>query len=124
MVPDLKRNSRNWWSLFLTDGIQVTIINGHSKQDCDEACGTDWSLNESLDLARQRIKERFEGNVELAYLDVASDRTVEGEEWIRKIDKNNLSTPLLVLNGQVRISGNFDIRQMLDVIEAEMEMGV
>jgi glutaredoxin len=108
----------------LTEGIRVTIINGSSGPDCDAACGTDWSLSESLNLARHRIKERFEGDIELEYLDVAADESAEGGEWIRKIDKNSLSTPLLVLNGQVRISGNFDIRQMLDVIEAEMEMGV
>jgi hypothetical protein len=30
---------------------------------------------------------------------------------------------LLVLNGHLRISGNFDIRQMLDVIETELEIG-
>ena len=44
--------------------------------------------------------------------------------WIETIKSRNLGVPLLVVNGQIRIAGNFDIRQMIDVIEVDREMGV
>jgi len=31
---------------------------------------------------------------------------------------------MLLINGQVRISGQFDIRQLLDTVEVEKELGV
>jgi disulfide oxidoreductase YuzD len=109
----------------LTKIIQVSIINGPDRQDCDASCGTDWSLRESMELAEKQVRNRFGEGVHLTYLDLARKEKVDSlVEWGKKIENENLSVPLLVLNGHLRITGNFDIRQMLDVIEAEMEIGV
>jgi len=109
----------------LSKDIQVTIINGPDRQDCDTSCGTDWSLRESLDLAEEQVRNRFGNGVRLAYLDLAGEEKADSlSEWGEKIATEKLSMPLLVLNGRLRITGNFDIRQMLDVIEAELEIGV
>jgi len=35
----------------------------------------------------------------------------------------NLLLPLLLIDGEPRISGQFDLRQLLDAIEAALEMG-
>ena len=40
----------------------------------------------------------------------------------QRISDGNLSLPLLLINGEPRISGPFDIRMLLDAIEAEIEM--
>jgi len=32
--------------------------------------------------------------------------------------------PLLLVNGRLRIAGQFDVRQIVDAIEAEMEIGI
>jgi hypothetical protein len=37
------------------------------------------------------------------------------------MDKD-LSLPLLIIDGQTRISGQFDIRQLIDAINAEVEI--
>ncbi len=109
----------------MTKDIQVRIIDDPSRQDCDADCGTDWSSEESLELARNQVKDRFKGKIRITYLDISGDGTGEyTDEWKEKIERENLSIPLLVLNDRLRISGNFDIRQMLDTIEAELEMGV
>ncbi len=44
-------------------------------------------------------------------------------EWKEIIKNKNLSLPLLLVNGQPRVSGEFDIRQLLDAIEVEIEIG-
>ena len=105
--------------------IEVTIINDPARKDCDASCGTDWNSKDSLDLAEEQVKNRFGNRVQLTYLDLAGIEEVDSLiDWREKINNENLSVPLLVLNGRLRITGNFDIRQMLDVIEAELEIGV
>ena len=104
--------------------IEVVIINDPDRKDCDVSCGTDWSSGESLEMAKKQVKNRFGEGVCLKYYDLTGkDKDVTLVEWNEKIENENLSVPLLVLNGHLRISGNFDIRQMLDVIEAELEIG-
>ena len=105
--------------------IQTTILDDSSQEKCDAACGVDWSSPEAIALASQRIKDKFGDKIQLKYLDLskaaASRHTLE---WSQAIKDKNLSLPLLLINGQPRISGQFDIRQLLDAIEAKLEIGV
>ena len=109
----------------MTENVQVTIINDPARQDCDASCGTDWSLRESMELAEEQVRNRFGKGVHLRYLNLTGKEKIDSLiEWRDKINNENLSMPLLIINGHLRITGNFDIRQMLDVIEAELEIGV
>jgi len=106
------------------DVIQITILDNSSREECDASCGEDWSSPEVIALARQRIKDGFGDKIRLEYLDLAraiTNRQVL--EWSQVIRSKNLAVPLLLINGEPRISGQFDIRQLLDVIEAEIEIG-
>jgi disulfide oxidoreductase YuzD len=104
--------------------IHITILNNTRKQECDAACGEDWSLPETIALANQRIKDRFGDRAKLEYLDLpGSAGNQKILEWNRLIKNKNLSLPLLLVNGEIRISGQFDIRQLLDVVDAEIEIG-
>ncbi len=104
--------------------IQITIMNDSSYEECEAGCGMDWSSSETLDLANRRIKDRFGGEIHLDYLDL-SGGVVNPQmlQWKEEIKNNNLSLPLLILNGHLRISGIFDFRQLLDTIEVETEIG-
>ncbi len=105
--------------------VQITIINDPARQECDASCGTDWSSPEAIALAEQRIKERFGDAIPITYFDLAGDTAGKDVlDWNDEINSKNLSLPLLLLNGQLRISGRFDIRQLLDIIEVQMEIGV
>ena len=106
--------------------LQVTIINDPlRKADCDGACGADWSSMQTLDMARKQIHERFGENARLTYIDVAEGTMTDSlQSWLDYIKERKLSVPLLVIDGQVRISGHFDVRQMMDAIEVQTEMGV
>ena len=104
-------------------GIQVVIVDDSKGEKCAADCGTDWSSAEALALASQRIEDRFGTKIGLHYLDLSQPTTEPGTpEWRREIENKNLPLPLLLINNQPRISGQFDIRQLLDTIEAEMEI--
>jgi len=105
--------------------IQIIILDDSNGEQCDTSCGIDWSSAEAITLARQRIKDRFGDKIQLEYLDLSkATANHDALEWNKIIKEKNLPLPLLLINGQTRISGLFDIRQLLDVIEAEMEIGV
>ena len=104
--------------------IQITVLDDSSREKCDAACGVDWSSAEALDLASQRMKDRFGEEVRLTYLDLAKAMAnALTLKWKQAIKDKGLSLPLLLINGKFRISGEFDIRQLLDAIEAEIEIG-
>ena len=105
--------------------IEVSIIDESTRRDCDAACGTDWASPEAVALAIRRIKDRFGDGVRLEYSDL-SHGSVDQRigEWRQAIRERNLSVPLLLVNGRLRIAGQFDVRQIVDAIEAEMEIGI
>jgi disulfide oxidoreductase YuzD len=103
--------------------IRVTILDDSKGDKCDVGCGVDWSSGEDVSLARQRIKDRFGDIARLEYLDLSrpSD-SYRASELMSGIGGEGLSFPLLLVNGEARIAGQFDIRRLLDVIEAEREL--
>jgi len=108
----------------LGDNIKITILVGDNQGECDANCGVDWSLPESVTLAAGRIKERFGEDFPIECIDMAENKTDRlVQEWTENIKSKTFSLPLLFLNGRLRISGQFDIRQLLDVIEIEKEVG-
>ncbi|MFC2035282.1 hypothetical protein ACFLUJ_04060 [Chloroflexota bacterium] len=105
--------------------VQVTIVNDNRGEKCDVGCGIDWSSAEAITLASQRLKEKFGNRVKLVYLDLSIATTSRDTlEWRKIIKDKNLSLPLLLVNEQPRISGPFDVRQLLDVVDAVLETGV
>ena len=103
--------------------IQVTIVDDSKGEKCDAHCGVDWSSVEAITLASQRIKDRFGDKIQLEYLDLS--KPVDNRnalELIRGIKNKDLSLPLLLISGESRISGQFDIRLLLDAINAELEL--
>lgn len=99
--------------------IQIVIVDDSKGRKCDTNCGVDWSSVGAITLAKQRIKDRFGDRVWLEYIDLfkpLSDRALELSQKIK-----DLPLPLLVINGVPRISGQFDIRLLLDAIDAEIE---
>ncbi len=100
---------------------KITIIDDSKGEKCEANCGIDWSSPEAVALATKRIKDRFGDGVELEYLDLSQPmvkhHVLELNQQLR-----NLPLPLLVINGQPRISGQFDIHLLLDAIDAELEI--
>ncbi len=107
--------------------IQIIIVDDSKSEkydaECDAKCGVAWSSVEAIALASRQIENRFGEEIKLEYLDLsqpaANPHTLELSQEIKDKD---LLLPLLLINGQPRISGPFDIRQLLDTIEAEIEI--
>ena len=103
--------------------IQITIVDDSCREKCDFRCGIDWSSAEVITLASDRIKDRFGSKIKLDYLDMAEPVTNRyALELSCRARKEKLPLPLLVIDGQPRISGEFDIRLLLDAIETELEI--
>ena len=109
--------------LLVKYGIQITIVYDSKAEQCEAHCGLDWSSAEAMALASQRIRDKFGERIQLEYLDL-SQSVVDylASELHQRIRHKNLSLPLLMIDGEPRISGQFDIRQLLDAIDAEMEI--
>ena len=103
--------------------IQVTIADDSKGEKCDAHCGVDWSSVEGITLASQRIRDRFGDKIQLEYLDRSQPTAnCQALALFPGIKNRELSLPLLLINGKLRISGQFDIRLLLDAINAELEL--
>ena len=103
--------------------IQVTIVDDSKSEQCDAHCGVDWSSVEAITLASQRIKDRFGDKIQLEYRNLSRPIANRHDlELFQGIKNKDLSLPLLLINGKPRISGQFDIRLLLDAINAELEL--
>jgi hypothetical protein len=104
--------------------MEIDIIDDTSRRDCVVDCGTDWSSPEAIELANRQISNRFGIEARLEYTDLS--RTIPDHpaaQWHRIIREKGLSVPLLLINGQLRVAGQFDTRQIINAVEAEMELG-
>ena len=103
--------------------MQIVIVDDSKIKICGANCGVEWSLAEAITLARQRVKERFGDKVKLEYIDLPnSSPEHRASELKQRVKDGNLSLPLLLINGKMRVSGQFDIRMLLDAIDAEIEI--
>ena len=107
----------------IESAIQITIVDDSKVEKCDAHCGVDWSSPEVIALASERIKDRFGDRIKLQYLDLSKPITNHYASALKQRVKNNkLPVPLLIINGEPRILGQFDIRLLLDAIDAEIEI--
>lgn len=107
----------------IRDTIKITIADDTKAERCDAECGMDWSSAEVFALGSRRIEERFGNRVQLEYIELSKSTTKRHViELKQRISDGKLQLPLLVIDGQPRISGRFDIRLLLDTIEAELEV--
>ncbi len=104
--------------------MRVVILDDSEKANsCGADCGQDWSSAEVIALARRSIEARFGKEITLEYVNLSACGVECLEAGLqRKIGDWGLSLPTLVINGEPRISGQFDMRLMLDAIEAELEI--
>jgi disulfide oxidoreductase YuzD len=101
--------------------IKVTIVYDSSIKKCEAACGLDWSSAETFTILKRRVAEKFGATAKLELIDVAGNNP-RNNKFKERIKKESLSLPVLLINNALRISGEFDARQLLDAIEVEGEL--
>jgi hypothetical protein len=101
--------------------VKIAIVaNTVSPQACAAKCGTDWSKPEILSAAQQQVLERFGDLASLEYVDLPKSGDATAVRKIKSTVKG-MPLPVLLANGRPRIAGEFDLRQVMDVIEAALE---
>jgi hypothetical protein len=100
--------------------VTVTIIDDTSVHACEGDCAVDWAKPKSLAQARQKIADRFGDDVGLEYVDLPKAAETD---FLREVKARTtgMPFPILLANRDPRIAGEFDLRQLIDVIEAELE---
>jgi hypothetical protein len=102
--------------------LHVTILEEPGARRCEGQCGVDWSSEESQDAARQALRARFGDSVDLEFFALEqSSPPPTMASLVERVRAENLPLPLLAVDGQPRIWGDFDIRMMFTVVDAEME---
>lgn len=105
--------------------MQITIVDDSKGNKCEANCGMDWSSAETVVRASRQMKDRFGEGIHVKYLDLSQQVTGnQAAELKRRVRDENLSLPLLLVNGKLRISGQFDIRLLLDIVDAEREIAL
>lgn len=97
--------------------LRIEIVTDSTQPLCKVDCGTDWSQPGAIENARSVLKERFGDRVRLEHIDVSRHRGMR-----RKLGKG-VNFPLLLADGQIRLSGQFELRQVIDTAEASLEIG-
>ncbi len=101
--------------------INVTIVFDSAQKRCEGQCGLDWSSEETGNLVRRRISERFDDTVNLELLDLSKPGQ-QSASIKKRFAYENVQVPSLLVDNEIRIPGEFDVRQLLDAIEVEQEI--
>lgn len=104
--------------------MRVVIVNHSGSIHCQVGCGWDWSQPDHLKLAEERLHSRYGSLVQLDYIDLArSGSPPLAECQTDEMEEEEMRFPRLVINGKMKIAGDFDMRMLLDAVEVEAEMG-
>jgi hypothetical protein len=95
--------------------LNIKIIGNHRKSLCQAECGSDWSNPDVQSRMKTILQEKFGDQIMIDYYDIEGS----GQQL-----KENDKFPILMINGQIRISGPFDMRQLIDIIETQLELGI
>lgn len=104
--------------------MEIAIFDhGELGKPCAEACGMDWLSLENQQLARHSLEMRFGQKISVDFHNLAEPSAqAQFPQLLKQIEKERLYLPLLLIDGEVRINGHFDLRMLLDMVEAEREL--
>lgn len=78
-------------------------------------CGSDWSQADVQSQMKTILQKKFGDQIIIDYYDIQNS----GQQL-----KENDKFPLLMINNQIRLSGPFDMRQLVDIIETQLELEI
>ncbi len=96
--------------------VKVEIVVSGRSEACMQDCGTDWSLPEARMEAGRAVKQAFGAEVRLSYQSLTRNKVARVKYGNERV------FPLLMINGHVRLTGEFEVRQIIDLVQAEREL--
>ena len=107
----------------MSPSVQVTIIDDSKSEKCEGHCGLDFSSPKVVEEVAELLNKQYGETVQLEHINLAEPSTSNTHsEIIERIRTENLVLPLLLINGNLRISGYFDVHLLHNIIQAELEM--
>jgi hypothetical protein len=91
--------------------LHVDIISGNQNALCQNKCGLDWSDPEVQKQVSGELMKKFGDCVQIKYTGTVSPKISGAGNY------------LLIIDGQVRLSGAFDKHELIEMIETELEVG-
>lgn len=102
--------------------IQVTILGDSSAPPCEGDCAINWLKPEHRASAAKGLAARFGDDVQVEFVDVSGPlKKAAHRALVQRARKEGLTFPVLLINGNTRIPGPFDMRMLLDIVEVEAE---
>ena len=101
------------------------VVLEHRKmgKPCTEGCGTDWLVEENQKLAQELVEKAFGTGVSLRFVNLAEPGAEDANhEIVEKVRTEGMVLPALVINGEVKIAGYFDLRMLNDMIDATSDL--
>lgn len=102
---------------------KVTVIDDTEADKCEGHCGLEFSSPQVIEQTTELLRNLFGETVQLEYLELRGP--VAGRqhpEIVERVRTENLPLPLLLINGNLRVSGYFDTDLLKRVIQADLEM--
>jgi hypothetical protein len=99
----------------MPEKIHIKIIDNHRKTLCQVECSSDWSQSDVQAQMKTYLQEKFGDQIIVDYSDIE-----DSKQQLKGANK----FPLLIVNGHIRLSGPFDMKQLLDIIETQLELGM
>jgi disulfide oxidoreductase YuzD len=107
----------------MSPSIRVAVLDDAKAKKCEGHCGLDFSSPEAVEEVAKLLNKLYGEKVQLEYLDLAEPSTSRSyPEIVERIRTEHLALPLLLINGNLRISGYFDIYLLQSAIQVELEM--
>ena len=92
----------------------IEIISDGRQSLCQSECSTDWSQPEVQTKVKIDLQERYGDRIRLDFIDTRHRDKQYSKET---------SCPLLIVDRHIRLSGQFDMRQLLNIVETQLEIG-
>ncbi len=104
--------------------IRVDVLDDPARPGCEARCGLDLSSAQVRQATGEALRQRFGSRVQLRYvaLNEAGPAAAVPAGIIERLARGELALPLLLVDGQPRISGYFDLHALQEVIQARIEM--
>ncbi|MBI2916604.1 MAG: hypothetical protein HYY01_01310 [Chloroflexi bacterium] len=103
--------------------LRITVVDDSRNHQHGGDCGMGCAFPETWGFLRNRLHERFQGAVELEYVDLAQPGMESASpELVGLLSEHNTVLPVIAFDGAVRLAGVVDYRTIVEAIETEWEV--
>ncbi len=97
--------------------LTVWIVDDRREPACGTGCGgTDWSQPDNILMARDQLLARFKTPVDIRYFEFNNAPPAV------KAQLKDQVLPALIIDKHVRVSGQFDMRVLLEAVDTQLEI--